>query len=216
MHVGAQEQARLTLAFVMDIGRRIFVVDDEPAVLGALERMLRASGYSVETFASPREFLDAAPQEGVGCLLLDLSMPEMTGLDVQDEMLRKGISLPVIFLSAYGDVPTTAHAMREGAIDFLVKPVREAQLLDAIERALSASSAREQRRVTQSDVKHRLARLTARERQVCDLVSRGLLNKQIAAELGTTEKTIKVHRGRVMRKLEVHSVAALVRLLAEL
>ena len=94
MHVGAQEQARLTLAFVMDIGRRIFVVDDEPAVLGALERMLRASGYSVETFASPREFLDAAPQEGVGCLLLDLSMPEMTGLDVQDEMLRKGISLP--------------------------------------------------------------------------------------------------------------------------
>ena len=215
MHFERLEQTRLTLELVMNAGR-IFVVDDEPAVLAALERMLRASGYGVETFASPREFLDAAPQEGVGCLLLDLSMPEMTGLDVQDEMLRKGISLPVIFLSAYGDVPTTAHAMREGAIDFLVKPVREAQLLDAIERALSASSAREQRRVTQSDVKHRLARLTARERQVCDLVSRGLLNKQIAAELGTTEKTIKVHRGRVMRKLEVHSVAALVRLLAEL
>jgi FixJ family two-component response regulator len=216
VHFESLEQTRLTLELVMDAGWRIFVVDDEPAVLAALERMLRASGYGVETFASPREFLDAAPQEGVGCLLLDLSMPEMTGLDVQDEMLRRGISLPVIFLSAYGDVPTTAHAMREGAIDFLVKPVREAQLLDAITRALSESSAREQRRVTQSDVKQRLSRLTARERQVCDLVSRGLLNKQIAAELGTTEKTIKVHRGRVMRKLEVHSVAALVRLLAEL
>ena len=166
----------------MDIGRRIYIVDDEPAVLGALERMLRASGYSVETFASPREFLDAAPQEGVGCLLLDLSMPEMTGLDVQDEMQRKGISLPVIFLSAYGDVPTTAHAMREGAIDFLVKPVREAELLDAIERALSASSAREQRRVTQSDVAPPC--LTARAPGVCISCPR-CSDKRIAAGSGT-------------------------------
>jgi FixJ family two-component response regulator len=200
----------------MDAAGRIYVVDDEPTVLSALERMLRASGYAVETFTSPRTFLDAAPQEGVGCLLLDLSMPEMTGLDVQDELARKGISLPVIFLSAYGDVPTTAHAMREGAIDFLVKPVPEALLLDAIERALKTATALERRRLTQSEAQERVERLTVRERQVCDLVARGLLNKQIAFELGTTEKTIKVHRGRVMRKLEVHSVAALVRLLSEL
>jgi FixJ family two-component response regulator len=200
----------------MDLGRRIFVVDDEPSVLAALERMLRASGYTVETFTSPRAFLDAAPHEGVGCLLLDLSMPEMTGLDVQDEMALKGISLPVIFLSGYGDVPAAAHAMREGAIDFLVKPVREAQLLEAIERAMKTAGAREHRRLAQREIQQRLDRLTARERQVCDLVGRGLLNKQIAFELGTTEKTVKVHRGRVMRKLEVHSVAALVRLLSEL
>ena len=195
--------------------RRIFVVDDEPAVLTALERMLRASGYEVSTFNSPSAFLAAAPHEGVGCVLMDLSMPEMNGLEVQDNMHRKGITMPVIFLSAYGDVPSTARAMREGALDFLEKPVQEGQLLIAIERALDRASADEQRRISQSDVDERLSRLTPRERQVCDLVVRGLLNKQIGVELGMSEKTVKVHRGRVMHKLEVHSVAALVRLLAD-
>jgi len=194
--------------------RRIFVVDDEPAVLTALERMLRASGYEVSTFSSPSAFLDTAPHEGVGCVLMDLSMPEMSGLDAQESMHRKGITLPVVFLSAYGDVPTTARAMREGAVDFLEKPVQENQLLIAIERALDRASADEERRISRSDVDERLARLTPREREVCDLVTRGLLNKQIGVELGMSEKTVKVHRGRVMHKLEVHSVAALVRLLA--
>jgi RNA polymerase sigma factor (sigma-70 family) len=194
--------------------RRIFVVDDEPAVLSTLERMLRASGYEVSTFSSPSAFLDRAPHEGVGCVLMDLSMPEMSGLDVQDAMHRKGIALPVIFLSAYGDVPSTARAMREGALDFLEKPVQETQLLIAIERALDRASADEERRISRSDVDERLARLTPREREVCELVVRGLLNKQIGVELGMSEKTVKVHRGRVMHKLEVHSVAALVRLLA--
>jgi RNA polymerase sigma factor (sigma-70 family) len=195
---------------------RVFVVDDEPTVLAALERMLRASDYEVTTFSSPSEFLGDAPRDGVGCVLMDLSMPEMSGLDVQDAMRRSGITMPVIFLSAYGDVPSTARAMREGAIDFLVKPIAEAELLVAIRRALDAASTQERRRISRTDVEERLSRLTPRERQVCDLVTKGLLNKQIGAELGMTEKTVKVHRGQVMRKLEVHSVAALVRLLAEL
>ena len=194
---------------------RVFVVDDEPTVLAALERMLRASGYEVSTFASPSEFLAAAPPNGVGCALLDLSMPDMSGLDVQEAMHRNGITMPVIFLSAYGDVPSTARAMRKGAIDFLVKPIGEAELLGEIRRALDAASAQEQRRISRSEEEERLSRLTPRERQVCDLVTKGLLNKQIGSELGMTEKTVKVHRGQVMRKLEVHSVAALVRLFAD-
>jgi RNA polymerase sigma factor (sigma-70 family) len=195
---------------------RVFVVDDEPTVLAALERMLRASGYEVSTFSAPADFLAAAPHEGIGCVLLDLSMPDMSGLDVQATMRRNGIAMPVIFLSAYGDVPSAARAMREGAIDFLVKPIGEAELLGAIRRALETASAQERRRISRSEVEERLSRLTPRERQVCDLVIKGLLNKQIGAELGMTEKTVKVHRGQVMRKLEVHSVAALVRLFADL
>jgi len=149
-------------------------------------------------------------------VLLDLSMPDMSGLDVQDTMHRNGIAMPVIFLGAYGDVPSAARAMREGAIDFLVKPIGEAELLGAIRRALDTASAQERRRISRSEVEERLSRLTPRERQVCDLVIKGLLNKQIGSELGMTEKTVKVHRGQVMRKLEVHSVAALVRLFADL
>jgi len=195
--------------------RRIFVVDDEPAVLATLERMLRASGYEVSTFSSPSAFLDAAPREGVSVALMDLSMPEMSGIEVQDAMHRRGITMPVIFLSAYGDVPSTARAMREGALDFLEKPVQESQLLSAIQRAMDRAKAEEQRRLSRSDVEERLSRLTPRERQVCELVARGLLNKQIGVELGMSEKTVKVHRGRVMHKLEIHSVAALVRLLGD-
>ena len=195
--------------------RRIFVVDDEPAVLTTLGRMLHASGYEVSTFSSPSAFLEAAPQQGVGCVLMDLSMPEMSGIEVQDAMHRKGITMPVIFLSAYGDVPSTARAMREGALDFLEKPVQEAQLLSAIQRAMERATADERRRISRSDVEERLSRLTPRERQVCELVARGLLNKQIGVELGMSEKTVKVHRGRVMHKLEVSSVAALVRMLAD-
>jgi RNA polymerase sigma factor (sigma-70 family) len=194
---------------------RIFVVDDEPAVLTALERMLRASRYEVSAFSSPSVFLDAAPHAGVGCVLLDLSMPEMSGLEVQAAMRKQGIVMPVIFLSAHGDVPSATRAMRDGAIDFLVKPIGEAELLGAIQRALDAASAQEQRRVSEDEVKERVARLTPRERQVCDLVIKGMLNKQIGAELGMTEKTVKVHRGQVMRKLEVKSLAALVRLFAD-
>jgi FixJ family two-component response regulator len=198
----------------METDLRVFAVDDDPVVLRALERMLRVNHLAVEGFTSPAAFLERPPYEGIACLLLDLKMPGLTGLDVQGEMGRKGIQMPIIFLSAEGDVPSTARAMREGAIDFLVKPVDEQQLLDALERArLQAVTLRGQQR-RQQETEERLARLTKREREVCELVAQGLLNKQIAYELGMSEKTVKVHRGRVTRKLNVDSVAALVRLMS--
>jgi FixJ family two-component response regulator len=192
---------------------RVFVVDDDPIVLRALERMLRANDIPVETFASPSAFLERPLYDGIGCLLLDLRMPGLSGLDVQSEMSRKRIPLPIVFLSAQGDVPSTARAMREGAIDFLEKPIDEGQLLAAIDRARLMSAAQREQRDRERDAEERLARLTKREREVCDLVAAGMLNKQIAYELGMSEKTVKVHRGRLTRKLDVDSVPALVRLL---
>jgi RNA polymerase sigma factor (sigma-70 family) len=192
---------------------RVFVVDDDPIVLRALERMLRANDISVETFASPSAFLERPFYDGIGCLLLDLRMPGLSGLDVQSEMSRKRIPMPIVFLSAEGDVPSTARAMREGAIDFLEKPIDEEQLLAAIDRARLKSVAEREQRDRERDAEERLSRLTKREREVCDLVAAGMLNKQIAYELGMSEKTVKVHRGRLTRKLDVDSVPALVRLL---
>jgi FixJ family two-component response regulator len=192
---------------------RVFVVDDDPIVLRALERMLRANDIPVETFASPSAFLERPLYDGIGCLLLDLRMPGLSGLDVQSEMSRKRIPLPIVFLSAQGDVPSTARAMREGAIDFLEKPIDEGQLLAAIDRARLMSAAQREQRDRERDAEERLGRLTKREREVCDLVAAGMLNKQIAYELGMSEKTVKVHRGRLTRKLDVDSVPALVRLL---
>jgi FixJ family two-component response regulator len=192
---------------------RVFAVDDDPIVLRALERMLRQNDFSVETFTSPSAFLEQTRYDGIGCLLLDLRMPGLSGLDVQSAMSRKGMAMPIVFLSAQGDVSSTARAMREGAIDFLEKPLDETQLLAALERArLKAVSLREQQD-RERDAEQRLARLTKREREVCDLVAAGLLNKQIAFTLGMSEKTVKVHRGRLTRKLDVDSVPALVRLL---
>ena len=194
----------------MDCEPCVFVVDDDRALLTAIERVLSSSGYKVHTFSSPAFFLEALPYEGPACLVLDLRMPELNGLDVQEWLLFKDIMMPTVFLSGAADVPSTAQAMRRGAVDFLVKPVDETELLEAVSRALATAveSRRRHREAEQSTA--RLARLTPRERQVCELVARGLLNKQIAYELGTSEKTIKVHRGRVMHKLEVQSVAELV------
>jgi len=192
------------------------VVDDDRALLTAIERVLSSSGYQVHTFTSPAFFIEQLPYDGPACLVLDLRMPDLNGLDVQEWLLGKRIAMPTVFLSGASDVPSTAQAMRKGAVDFLVKPVDEGELLAAVSRALAAAveSRRRGREAAQST--ERLARLTRRERQVCELVARGLLNKQIAYELGASEKTIKVHRGRVMRKLEVESVAELVWLLSRL
>lgn len=198
----------------MEMDLRVFAVDDDPGVLKALERVLRANDFAVEAFTSPAAFLERPRYDGIACLLLDLKMPGLTGLDVQGEMSRKGIPMPIIFLSAEGDVPSTARAMREGAIDFLVKPVDEQQLLDALERARLQAVTLQEQKHREREAEERLARLTRREREVCDLVAQGLLNKQIAYELGMSEKTVKVHRGRVTRKLNVDSVAALVRLMS--
>jgi len=198
----------------MDSAFQVLAVDDEPIVLRAIERMLRLHSIAVEGFTSPEAFLARPPYDGVACLLLDLKMPGMSGLDVQTAMIAKGISMPIIFLSAQSDVPSTVRAMRGGAIDFLEKPIDEDQLLAALERARLQSIAMRQRQHVQHETEQRLARLTKREREVCDLVAAGLLNKQIAVELGMSEKTVKVHRGRVTRKLDVDSVAALVRLMS--
>src|SRR5262245_15179247 len=198
----------------MEVALQVFAVDDDPLVLRAIERMLRSHRIAVEGFTSPADFLARPAYDGVGCVLLDLKMPGMTGLDVQNALIGKGISMPIIFLSAQSDIPSTVRAMRGGAVDFLEKPVDEDQLLAALERARQECVAMRQQQQRQLDADVRLARLTKREREVCDLVAAGLLNKQIAHELGMSEKTVKVHRGRVTRKLDVDSVAALVRLLS--
>ena len=200
----------------MDEQLRVFVIDDDPLVLRAIERVLQSNGFPVEVFSSPTTFLDRPPYDGVACLLLDLMMPGLNGLDVQETLIGRGVSHPIIFFSGQGDVPSTARAMKEGAVDFLVKPIDEPQLLDAIARAGARATALREQQQSERETAARFARLTKREREVCDLVARGLLNKQVAYELGTGEKVVKVHRGRAMRKLEVDSVAALVRLLSKL
>ena len=189
----------------------VYVVDDDPMVLAALDRLLRVNGFDVDVYTSAAAFLERS-MEGPAVLLLDLRMPGLSGLDVQDTLSRSGRDLSIIFLSGESDVPSTARAMREGAVDFLVKPVDATELLEAVNKAQARAMERQRQRAEARRTRDLLARLTNREREVCELVARGLLNKQIAFELGTSEKTVKVHRGRVMRKLEVDSVAALVQL----
>ena len=175
-------------------------------------RLLRAAGHTVEAFASAREFLARERDDEPGCLVLDLRMPEMTGLELQDALERAGYAIPVVFVSGHGDIPASVKAMKAGAIDFLTKPVQNRDLLQAVERALARDRAARAARAERDAARARMARLTPRERQVCALVATGLLNKQVAAELGTGEKNIKLHRAHVMEKLGVGSVAELVRL----
>jgi FixJ family two-component response regulator len=200
----------------MDPPQCVFVVDDDVDVLRAVERLLRSTGLCVEAFTSAASFLERLPYDGLACLVLDMRMPGLSGLDVQSAMAVKAADIPIVFLSGASDVPDAAKAMRKGAVDFLTKPVNDVELLDAISRALAASADNRERRQMESEGRRRLARLTKRERQVCDFVAAGLLNKQIAYDLGTSEKTIKVHRARVMHKLEVDSVAGLVWLLSRM
>lgn len=195
---------------------RVFVVDDDPGVLRAVERLLRSNGFLVETFASPASFLERLPHDGVACLVLDMRMPGLSGLDVQKAVAARAPEMPTVFLSGASDVHTATTAMRKGALDFLEKPIDASQLVEAVSRALATAAESLRRHREEAEYSRRVARLTNRERQVCDLVARGLLNKQIAYELGTSEKTVKVHRARVMHKLEVDSVAALVWMLSRL
>lgn len=190
----------------------VFVVDDDASVLTALERLLRSSGLGVTTFASPREFLSNYDRQAHGCIVLDEEMPEMTGLELQRAMSVEGNSLPVIFLTGKGDISMTVKAMRQGAVNFLTKPVDEQDLLDAVREAIANDRISWEARGEIVEINRRIATLTPREREVLGQVITGKLNKQTAAELGTGERTIKVHRGRVMEKLKVNSVAELVRL----
>jgi FixJ family two-component response regulator len=196
--------------------RIVFVVDDDPSVLRGLERLFRSAGYDVEGYASPRDFLSRVGADRPGCVVVDLRMPDMGGLELQEELARKGSPLPLVFLTGHGDVPSSVRAMKAGAIDFLTKPCDDTDLLSAVERALARDVQKRAEREELGVLRMRFEALTPREQEVCALVARGLLNKQIAAELGTAEKTIKVHRGRVMEKLGVDSIVDLVRLVDRL
>lgn len=190
----------------------VFVVDDDPAVLKSLARLLRSARLEVATFSSPREFLDRHDPRAPGCLVLDVAMPGLNGLELQEALMRKDSLLPIIFLTGHGDIPMSVQAMKRGALDFLTKPVNDENLLQAVRSALEKDRVARQARAELDDILERLATLTPREREVIDHVVTGQLNKQIAADLGTVEKTIKVHRARVMEKMKVKSVAELVRL----
>jgi FixJ family two-component response regulator len=191
----------------------VHVVDDDPSVRRGFDRQLRAHGWHVKTYANAAEFEQSGASTTPGCLLLDLRITDGSGLDLLARLAQSQTALCVVLVSAYGDVESTVRAMRLGALDFLTKPVDEVHLLEAVSRATSTSLARWQQHIETDGLRQRLDRLTPREREVCTLVASGMLNKQIAFALGTSEKTIKVHRGRVMSKLEVTSVAHLVRLL---
>src|SRR6267142_3257577 len=190
----------------------VFVVDDDPSVLSAVGRLIRSAGHKVETFGSPREFFERAHSDEPGCLVVDLRMPELNGLELQEAMVRAGYELPLIFMSGHADIQSTVKAMQGGAIDFLIKPFDEHQLLEAIDRATARDVEERMARASRDALRTRLNLLTPREREVCMLVAAGRLNKQIAAELGIAEKTVKTHRARVMAKLEALSLAELVRI----
>ena len=193
----------------------VFVVDDDPSFRQAIARLLNAAGYVVEMFASAGDFLERHRVESRGCVLADLRMPGPSGLDLQAALGQRANPLPVIFLTGHGDIPTSVHAMRGGAEDFLTKPVKREELLKAVRRALLRDAQNAAARASAGELRGRYERLTPREREVLSLIVAGKLNKEIAGDLGATERTIKAHRANIIAKLEVHSVAELARLAQE-
>jgi FixJ family two-component response regulator len=189
----------------------VFVVDDDPAVRKALERLLRAAGHEVAGYPSAQAFLDQHEPATPGCVVLDVAMPAMSGPELQRVLAASGMGRPVVFLTGRGDIATGVRAMKDGAVDFLVKPVDDEELIAAVRRALDEDRIAREARADREAIERRLATLTPRELEVLRHVIAGCLNKQIAGQLGTAEKTIKFHRGRVMAKMEVRSVADLVR-----
>jgi len=189
----------------------VFIVDDDQAVRSALADLVDSVGLSAETYATAHDFLSNYTPECSGCLVLDIRMPSMSGLELQDELTRRGAILPIIFITAHGDVPMAVQAMRQGAQDFIQKPFRDQDLLDRINRALeTAAQDRESRRETQL-VKQHIHELTPREREVLTMIVAGKANKVIAIEMGLSQRTVEVHRANVMNKLQVRSLADLVR-----
>jgi FixJ family two-component response regulator len=194
----------------------VFVVDDDSSLRHALTNLLRSVGLRVETFGSAREFLAGPRPDAHGCVVLDVRLPGLSGLDLQRELAAAQMDLPIIFITGYGDIPMTVQAMKAGAVEFLTKPFRDQDLLDAIQQALERDRVAWRQRAALAAVRQCYDRLTPREREVMRFVVAGLLNKQIAAELGTSEIMVKVHRGQVMRKMQAASVADLVRMAAQL
>ena len=193
-------------------GAIVYVVDDDVSVRKAMTRMFKSLGLEVATFGTAREFLDCRRKDVPGCLILDVQMPGLTGLELQEELVAHQVDLPIVFMTGHGDIPMTVKAMRSGAVDFLPKPVDEQQLVQTVHQAIERNARKRHETATLSDFRQRVDSLSKRESEVMTLVISGLLNKQIASRLGITEHTVKVHRGRVMEKTGVDSVAQLVRL----
>ena len=189
----------------------VFVVDDDPSFRRSLALLIESARLSVQTFSSAEEFLRSERPDLPSCLVLDVRLPHLSGLDLQRELAKTDVPIPIIFITAHGDIPMTVQAMKGGATEFLTKPFREQDLLDAIQRAINSDRSARLQRAKLADLRRRYHSLTAREREVMAHVVKGMLNKQVADELGTTEKTIKVHRGHVMQKMGMNSFADLVR-----
>jgi len=190
----------------------VAIVDDDPSVRRGLERLIRSMGWKTETFASAQEFLARPRTEAPGCLVLDLRLPDLSGLDLQRRMAELGLETPIVFLTGHGNIPASVQAMKAGAIGFLTKPVDEQDLLRAIQEAVERERRTRQRQADLRELRDRYESLTAREQEVMQPVVSGLLNKQIAAELKITEDTVKFHRGHIMRKMRADSLADLVRM----